>query len=85
MKLTKLLIKSAIALMIVTLSSIEWILGFVAVMMILIVKLIDLLLIAENRDMARIDRRIAEMEADENERYWRAKDSRFKRRMEENY
>lgn len=72
----KLLIKTAWLMMIVTLSSFDWIFGFIAVGIWLTVKLYDLLLIAEDKEMAKMDRRFAPIVRD---------DERFKRRMEENY
>lgn len=70
----KLLIKTAWLMMIVTLSSFDWIFGFIAVGIWLTIKLYDLLLIAEDRAMAKMDRRFAPVVRD---------DERFKRRMEE--
>jgi hypothetical protein len=75
-EIMKLLIKTAWLMMIVTLSSFDWIFGFIAVGIWLTVKLYDLLLIAEDKEMAKMDRRFAPIVRD---------DERFKRRMEENY
>ena len=75
----KLLVKTAWLMMIVTLSSFDWIFGFIAIGIWLTIKLYDLLLIAEYKEMAEIDAYIAESELRVHLLKQQAKDERFKK------
>lgn len=78
----KLVIKASWLMMIVTLSSFDWIFGFIAVGIWLTVKLYDLLLIAEDKEMAKMDAYIAKSELKNYLLKQQAKDERFKKFME---